>query len=166
MLRLIKPTIKYKKEYVASVREEVFSGEQTKKRLEKIKKDFPAYFKEMYAREKPRRGWVPGTSYWLMDGEKFIGEVRLRFKLNAKLRREGGHIGYGIRPSKRKKGYGTRILAMVLPKVKKLGIKKALVTCDDTNVGSWKIIEANGGILKDKIINKGEKVRRYYIKVK
>jgi predicted acetyltransferase len=166
MFRLISPTIKYKKSYIAGEKE--FAKEDGKKSSEiaKMEGDFKGYMERMYFSKKLKRGWVPGSSYWLMDGNIYIGEVRLRHKLNAKLLKEGGHIGYGIRPSKRKKGYGTKILAMVLPKVKKFGIKKALVTCDDSNVGSWKIIEANGGILKNKIMNKGKKIRRYYIKMK
>lgn len=167
MLRLISPTIKYKKTYIAGEKE--FAKEDGKKssEVQEMENDFKKAMDNMYGKDKKlKRGWVPGSSYWLMDGNKYIGEVRLRHKLNAKLLREGGHIGYGIRPSKRKKGYGTKILALVLPKVKKLGIKKALVTCDDDNVGSWKIIEANGGVLKDKIVNKGKKIRRYYIKLK
>lgn len=166
MLKLISPTIKYKEEYITSERESARKGEVRLSTIKKIEKDFKKYLEDMYFTKKLKRGQVPSISYWLMDDSRLLGGVTIRWNLNARLRREGGHVGYGIRPSERKKGYGTKILAMALRKMKKMGVKKALVTCDDTNVGSWKIIEANGGILENKIIIKGRKIRRYYIKVK
>jgi predicted acetyltransferase len=94
-------------------------------------------------------GFVPETVLWLVDQDEFIGEASIRHVLNYSLLRVGGHIGYLIRPSKRKKGFGTKILKLSLKVAKSLGIKKALLTCDETNIGSAKIIEKNGGILED-----------------
>ena len=76
-------------------------------------------------------------------------------------------IGYGILPSERKKGYGKLILKLSLEECKKLGINKVLVTCVDSNIGSKKIIEANGGILENKIFFEPENdyICRYYIKL-
>ncbi|OGH91392.1 MAG: hypothetical protein A2479_01625 [Candidatus Magasanikbacteria bacterium RIFOXYC2_FULL_39_8] len=70
------------------------------------------------------------------------------------MREYGGHIGYSIRPSKRKKGYGTHMLALALKKTKRFGLKKVMITCDEDNVGSRKIIQASGGILEDIIETK------------
>jgi predicted acetyltransferase len=89
---------------------------------------------------------VPASVFWLVDNDEFVGHVSVRHSLNAPLRRKGGHIGYAIRPSKQRHGYGTQILGLVLPYVRSLGIQPALVTCDMDNIASRKIIEKNGGI--------------------
>jgi predicted acetyltransferase len=101
----------------------------------------------------------------LIDGHDFIGNVSVRHTLTAKLLQEGGHIGYDIRPAKRHMGYGTKILQLVLPEVKKIGITKALITCDETNTGSKKIIEANGGIFENSVTSAPDKPQklRYWI---
>lgn len=93
-------------------------------------------------------GWVPMTTYWLVDSREFIGESRLRHRLTDRLRVKGGHIGYHVRPSQRGKGYGKRILALTLEKAKEMGMDRVLVTCDETNTASRKVIEANGGVLE------------------
>ncbi len=102
-------------------------------------------------------GWVPATTYWLVDGNLFIGETTVRHELTEHLRGVGGHIGYWIRPSERNKGYGKKILEMALQKAKELGIHQVRITCDETNLGSRKIIEANGGRL-DGVTDMGEKL--------
>ena len=94
------------------------------------------------------KGWIPATTYWLMDGKIFIGETTIRHQLTEHLRNVGGQIGYWIRPSKRKQGYGTQILKFSLQEAKKMGLAKIIITCDETNEGSRKIIEANGGIFE------------------
>ncbi len=92
------------------------------------------------------KDWIPATTYWLIDNEKFIGETTIRHELTEHLRTVGGHIGYWIRPSERSKGYGKEILRLALEEAKTLGIDKALITCDETNIHSRKIIEANDGV--------------------
>ncbi len=101
--------------------------------------------------------WIPATTYWLIDGDMFIGETTIRHELTEHLRTVGGHIGYWIRPSERKKGYGKKILRMGLEKAKELGITQVRITCDETNTGSRKIIEANGGKLEGST-NMGQKL--------
>lgn len=107
--------------------------------------------------------WVPSTTYWLIDNETFIGHVNLRHRLNDKLMMHGGHIGYAIRPTERRKGYGAKILELVLPKAEELGIQKALVTCEESNIGSRKIIENNGGKYQNTVESDGKSIRRYWI---
>ncbi len=91
--------------------------------------------------------WVPATTYWLIDKDKFVGHVNIRHALSDKLKMVGGNIGYAIRPSERKKGYGTEILRLALEKAHEIGLERVMVTCADDNVGSVKIIEKNGGVL-------------------
>lgn len=98
-------------------------------------------------------GRVPQTTLWLVDGDEVIGTVRIRHFLNERLEKVGGHIGYDVRPSKRRLGYGTKILELAIPKARELGVERILVTCNVDNIGSRKIIEKNGGILQDQIPN-------------
>lgn len=86
--------------------------------------------------------WANQTSYVLIDKHGHIyGAANIRHELKGKLFEIGGHIGYAIRPSERKKGYGTLQLNLLLKKVKEMGIKKALITCRENNIGSKKTME-------------------------
>ena len=85
--------------------------------------------------------------------------LHLRLRLNDNLLKQGGHIGYSIRPSERRKGYAKEQLRLGLLEAKKKNIKKALVTCHDDNPGSRKVILANGGVLEDV----QDSVERYWI---
>ncbi len=166
-MRLVKPTTKYQKSFLQAVKESHKEGRNKDIESKQSPKQFAEFVKKLRDQEKRvPKGYVLQSVFWLVDRNKFIGRVSVRHNLTKRLREEGGHIGYEIRPSERRKGYGKKILKLGLRKTLQLDIKKALVTCDDDNVGSQKIIEANGGILQDKI-RKGEKlVRRYWIKIK
>ena len=109
---------------------------------------------------------VPYDELWLVERQDFIGEANIRYALSDFLRQHGGHVGYDIRPSRQRQGYGTLILKLALYRLRQHGIDRVLVTCDDTNIASWKIIEANGGILQDKIpsaFHTDSLSRRYWI---
>ena len=107
------------------------------------------------------------SSEYLLLNEKndIIGMVNIRHFLNERYKKEGGHIGYSIRPTERRKGYNKISLYLSLLECEKLGLEKVLITCDDINVGSYKTIEALGGILENKINYEGRIIRRYYIDV-
>jgi predicted acetyltransferase len=92
-------------------------------------------------------GLVPATHLWLVEGEEFVGRLSVRHRLTEELRRLGGHIGYEVRPSARRCGHATRMLALALPVARRLGIDPALVTCDARNTASRRVIERNGGVL-------------------
>ena len=110
---------------------------------------------------------VPSITYWLIEKEEFIGEVVIRPRLNDTLLKYGGNIGYGIRYSKWNQGYGTRMLKLALVEAKKLGMDRVLITCDEDNYSSEKVIINNGGVLENIIENMVEgKViytKRYWI---
>ena len=112
-------------------------------------------------------GWVPGSTYWLMSEGRILGVSNLRHALTEFLRREGGHIGYSVRPAERGKGYGTLMLKLVLEKAKELGLEKVLVTCDKDNPASARVIEKNGGKLDDELVSKesGKMKQRYWIEL-
>ena len=111
-------------------------------------------------------GKVPDSVFFLLDEEKdrLLGAVNIRHYLNDYLLREGGHIGDGIRPSERRKGYATKMIGLALNECKRLGIDKVLITCNKDNIGSAKSIINNGGILENEIVNEdGELEQRYWI---
>lgn len=116
--------------------------------------DTPAWIERVLAFERrlitdPPADFVPSTTYWWTDGDQYLGRVNLRHHLNEHLSEIGGHIGYDVRPTARRQGHATAMLAAVLPRAAAIGIEKALVTCDADNIASRKVIEANGGVLED-----------------
>ena len=153
MAQLVKPSVAYQTSFIEAVREFQAESRQVYMHLDlnELEKDFAAYCAGLRKRETtpPRPDWSPDTILWLVEGDLFIGRISLRHRLVGSLDRYGGHIGYEIRPSQRRKGYGTEMLRLALPITRDLGIDKALVTCDTTNRASRTIIEANGGVLQD-----------------
>lgn len=114
---------------------------------------------DKFDRFKNERGLNPNRFgsdfYWLVDERKgyFIGEVAIRHRLNDALWKRGGHIGYGVRYSEWNKGYGTLLLKLALEKARERGITDIMITCNDDNYGSAKVMENNGMVLMDKIEN-------------
>lgn len=108
-------------------------------------------------------GAVPASVYWLVDGGEFIGHTSLRHELNPALEQHGGHIGYAIRPSKHRQGYGRTILEFALPIAQSLGIQRALVTCAAGNTASRKIIQSCGGEFIDEVDWQGMTVLRFWV---
>lgn len=114
------------------------------------------------------QGFVPADIYFLVDeGSKYlIGAIDIRHSLNEYLLQYGGNIGYGIRPSERKKGYATKMLALALEKAKEIGLEKVLITCFKDNIGSAHTIINNGGVLENEVIDNEKVKQRYWIKIK
>jgi predicted acetyltransferase len=115
--------------------------------------------KEMY-----KLGFVPSTLYYFIENnQRIVGAIHFRYELNDTLMHHGGHIGYGIRPSERRKGYATIMLRQLLQEIKKQGYRKVLITCDDNNLGSIGTILNCNGRLEDKVEFEGTIVRRYWV---
>lgn len=95
-------------------------------------------------------GFVPSTLYFFIGDVRIIGALHFRHELSGRLLLNGGNIGYGIRPSERRKGYATLMLKMFLETLDKERYDKVLITCDDNNNGSARTIEKNNGTLIDK----------------
>ncbi len=112
-------------------------------------------------------GWVPGSTYWLIDNEDFVGKVEIRHHLTDALLQRGGHIGYAVRPRARRRGYGRAALRLALRPCLDIGLRRVLVTCDATNEASRRIIEANGGVLEDvvELVDRPVGTMRYWIDV-
>ena len=112
-------------------------------------------------------GYVPSTTLFGLDTERniLVGAVNIRHALNENLLLRGGHIGDGVRPTERRKGYATQMIALALEECKRLGIDKVLMTCDKSNVGSAKSIMNNGGVLENEIEINGVMSQRYWIRL-
>ena len=107
--------------------------------------------------------WVPSTFLVAEVDGQIVGRVSIRHQLNEYLETRGGHIGYGVRPAFRGRGHATEILERALKIAKSLGVYRVLVTCNDANVASSKVIERAGGVLENIIEEGDEKIRRYWI---
>jgi predicted acetyltransferase len=153
-MKLEYPSIQYKESYIEAVKEFQKEGRNPDVIIDDIENDFQKFvdkFQNEASGVNLKDGFVPQTTFWGIDEDEFIGTVSVRHFLNDHLQTYGGNIGYDVRPSKRKLGYGTQMLKLVLPKAKELGITKALLTCDSTNVASRKIIESCGGIFENEV---------------
>jgi len=112
-------------------------------------------------------GFVANSSYWLVEGLQIVGVSNLRHSLTPSLEVVGGHIGFGVRPSARRKGVGTELLRQTIEAAVSLGLSRLLLTCDQENVGSAGVILANQGVLENEVADAetGRITRRYWIDV-
>jgi predicted acetyltransferase len=94
-------------------------------------------------------GIVHSDYFWIVDDAGFVGYLALRHALTPRLMEEGGHIGFAVRPSRRREGHATRALALALPAASALGLDRVLITCDEDNVASRLTIERNRGVHED-----------------
>ena len=168
-MKLVLPSIEYKQSFLEACREFQKEGVGETTGLYDIHEDgdFDAVVEKLKGQREGKylpEGYVPHTVYFMVEGEKFIGHVDVRHRLNEHLLTVGGHIGYAIRPSERQKGYGTEILRQALTEARELGLKKVLVTCSDDNIASKRIIEKNGGVFENtSVTDAGVVKRRYWI---
>ena len=175
MLKIVEADEKYLDQYREAYKETVKQNE-----LGKIKKhnimfldpdtnDIVQVFKDNRDQSKLPKNYVPSYDFFVVDDDKLIGIVHIRVRLTENLLRYGGHIGYAINPKYWNMGYGKQLLGLALKDYNYLIEEdRILITCDDDNIGSYKIIEANGGILENKVENVDGKekflTRRYWIK--
>ena len=112
-------------------------------------------------------GWVPCTTRFLVDEGRILGVFNLRHWLTDFLRSFGGHVGYSVRPSERRKGYGTILLEAAKDLAQDTKIERLLVTCDPANVASVGVIKKCGGVFQDETYFKpvDHDVCRYWITV-
>lgn len=163
---LTPPSEQYKDSFIESVYEYIMENMGVSWNPAILEERFDEYLETLRAAESdPLAGDVPTSYYWLIvNGDTYAGDLELRHHLNESLKRFGGHMGYKIRPTLRKQGFGKLICKLGILEARRRGITDLLLTCDDDNIGSQKIIEANGGVLKDKVNNRrGVLTRRYWV---
>ncbi len=170
--RLAAPAIAYKDSYRAFVAELAAKGEEPIPfTLSMPNENFEAFVAGLAGFERGigiPADFVPHSAFWLVEGSEVVGVSSLRHRLTEKLREEGGHIGYGIRPSARGRGLGKAILALTLQEAARRGIDRALLTCAKENAASAAVIAANGGVLESEswVERRGEVVQRWWIEVR
>lgn len=134
-------------------------------KIEDLRHNFDAFVK---AELNKRTIWtldipVDETELWAISDGDYVGRISIRHRLNADLRVMGGHIGYDVRPSFRGRGIASAMLRLALPVAKRLGIEEALLTCNESNLASIRVIEKNGGVLTEsKPQFEGGPMKRYY----
>ncbi len=169
MLRLEFPNPSHKNEYISMIEEwknhetptspwALFRGEDFDEFLQITKEDMVS-----------NRYWVPATLFVLVNPEnKIFWAIQIRHHIDhPNLIEIGGHIGYGIRPSERWKWYAKEMLKLALIESQKLSLDRVLITCDDENIPSYKVIEANWWIFERYGEREdGGRWRRYWIDLK
>lgn len=151
MFKLVSPSLEYQDSYLEALKE-YKTETRPNEYLPFEGEEFKDFTERLISRERGENlppGYIPETIWWLVDDGEYIGRVSFRHQLTDNLLKVGGHIGYDIRPSKRNLGYGTKLLKLCLAKIKSFGQGKILVTCDETNIASQKIIEKNGGVFEN-----------------
>jgi len=162
----VSPHPRYQQSFLASVQEFIDTGENERwngltifgeaaNTLEELADpvafvEFTSRLTDLALPETSRpEGSVAATTLWWVDGDEYLGRLSIRHELTDWLRELGGHIGYVVRPSARRRGHARAMLAAALPIARDLGIDPALLTCDVDNAASRRVIEANGGFFED-----------------
>ena len=156
--------IKYKEESLAE--SPIINGSAGLDRFSSIE----IWFEELKKRsceDTVPKGLVPSSTYLgIREKDNYIvGMIDIRHYLNEYLTQVGGHIGYGVRKTERNKGYAKQMLKLALEKCKELKIKKVLITCDEDNIASEKVILSANAKLEDIRNVDGENKKRFWIEL-
>lgn len=169
-LKLIKGSYFYKDQIIAMLREwKAYNATHDTNHspwaiFKNDYQDFDYYLKHLEITSS-KDGLVPDSVFFCLDEERnvIVGAIQIRHYLNEYLSTYGGHIGDGIRPSERRKGYATKMIGLALEECKKLGMDQVLIVCDKDNIGSARSIIHNGGILENEVMEDGAVIQRYWI---
>lgn len=110
-------------------------------------------------------GYVTCTYRWIVEGDEYLGAISFRHELSESLMNYGGHIGYGVRPSARRRGLASWALGETLLTARERGYERVLLTCREDNAASAATIEKHGGVLEDTRAHEGVRMRRYWIAI-
>ena len=176
---LVKPSIEHKKQAINFIEEVEKADIDTDIRyagfsgLQKYRNNYEEWLNEIERYSKKEtipEGLVPADVFFSVRkvDNKVVGIINIRHELNEYLYRYGGHIGYSILPSERRKGYAYKQLMLALKYCKSIHINRVLITCLDYNIGSSKTIEKSGGTLENIVKNeqKNKIYKRYWISLK
>lgn len=173
-IQLVKPTLEYdndiqafKNEILLAHDADAFAGCNGLQKYDTTQEWLDS-LKRYESKDTCPSGYVPSTTYLGIreSDNKIIGIIDIRHHINHPiLGLWGGHIGYSIRPSERRKGYAKELLRLDLMKCKEIGLKEVMITCHSSNLASEKTILANGGVFEKEIDVDGDKIKRYWIKL-
>jgi len=167
-LALVIPSIQFESEWHSVIREFELAEEKIVPYSLKLNfTDYPAYLNRTQELSLGINldGRVQSDTYFLVntDINRILGAINLRYTLNDYLSKIGGHIGYGIRPSERQKGYAKYMLLNGLAICRNHGLSKVLITCDKLNIASAKTMISCGAILENEVTENDEIIQRYWI---
>ncbi|MDF1617979.1 GNAT family N-acetyltransferase [Petrocella sp. FN5] len=168
-IKLTKPSLLYQSTFLDFVKDVKESGYESYTHYVKAEKNFSEFMNELIDMSEGvniKKGWAPCSSYWLIDNnEEVIGVIRIRHRVDNDSLEMAGHIGYEIKSSKRKKGYGQRLLELGLMEARKIGLQKVLITCDEDNVASKRMIEKCKSKYKKSIFDEesGKNILQYEV---
>ena len=161
---LVKPHLRFKESYNNYINE-LADEERYPLTMDFDHTNFDSFLnklKEYENGESLQEGHVANITYWLVEGSEIIGVSNLRPKLNEQIQYCGGHIGLGIRPSKRRNDVGSKLLELTIQEAWKLGLTELHIHCYKTNLASAKTIQANNGRLHSEI-TQDQVVQRYVV---
>jgi predicted acetyltransferase len=166
-VKLIEPTAELETEFLAMANDHRICGDE---RYRVALENVSAYLESLAIAALGKNlplDRVRENEFWLVSDNCVIGRSKLRHWLIPASEHEGGHIGYDIRPSERRKGYGMLILKLTMEKAKDLNLCRVRLTCDADNIASARIIEKYGGVLSGRAISKknGKPILQYWIEI-
>jgi len=167
-VQLVRPDAAYLPGYVAALARGWSTDTErgsiaAQEELERIEHDASAFLASLEDREAKgppielpdgsRVKRLPGFYRWIWDGE-FAGSIALRWQPGTTALPEYclGHVGYGVVPWKRRRGYATRALSLLLPLARQEGLAFVEITTDVDNLASQRVIVANGGVLAERFV--------------
>lgn len=171
MLDLVRPDIKYQKQYFEMIEYWKSTGDELAPwALKEDHSDFEALVNKFWNYSQGidvGDDFVPNTTLWIYepDRDRIVGAVNVRHYLNAALLAYWGSIGYGIRPDERRKGYASEALRMALDICREMNMERVMLSCNKDNAGSAKVITNNGGVLENEVELEGRILQRYWIKL-
>lgn len=176
-MKLVFPTMKYKDKAIAFANEFFASGVHSldgSGGLDKYLREstYEKWLEKLLAYidiANPPAGKVPSLTYFYVreEDDEIVGMADIRLALNDFIRNEAGHIGYCVRPSERRRHYGTALLAEALKVLRAIGVKEAIVTCNKDNIASAGVIKNNGGEMEAELYSEafGALIQRYVIRL-